>query len=63
MRYVIIKRTIFVNIRLSIEKKEIRFTTSLTDVEFQSNTFETTKWMDLRMGGNRLDRLCMHYNS
>ena len=47
MHCMIDKRSIFVNVGLSTEKKIIGSTLSLIDVTFQSHTFETTKWVIL----------------
>ena len=54
MRGVIVKRSIFVNVRLSNERKEIGFQLSFTDVEFQSHTFKTMKPIDLYSASIRL---------
>ena len=47
MRCVIVKRSFFVNVRLSTQKKKLVSHLTLTDVEFLSHTFETMKWIAL----------------
>ena len=44
MCFVKVKKPIFVNVRLSTEKKKLVSQLSLSDMKFQSYAFETTKW-------------------